>query len=116
MRGSRPQATIASMRERGGAMAVISSGFHKTHVTTAAGEINDRGLLRLAITGAYPTSRLTRTLRALRLADRGRVARLLERGEPIPEGRLRPLFLPELLDELARLFRRLPLLGRLYDR
>jgi glycosyltransferase involved in cell wall biosynthesis len=95
-------------------MVVISSGFHKTHVTTAAGEISGRGLLSLAITGAYPTSRLLRILRLLRLADKGRVARLLERGEPIPERELRPVQLPEILDELARPFTRLPALRRLY--
>ena len=102
------------MREQGGDLVVVSSGFHKTHVTTAAGEINQRGLLRLAITGAYPTARAKRVLRALRLSDRGRVARLMEREEPIPETKLRPLFIPELLDEAARLIARIAGLSRLY--
>ena len=97
-------------------MVVVSSGFHKTHVTMAAGEANRRGLLRLAITGAYPTARTVRFLEAARLAGRGRVARLLERGEPIPEAKLRPLFLPELLDELMRPLARIPGLGALYRR
>lgn len=96
-------------------MVVVSSGYHKTHVTTAAAETAGRGLLCLAITGAYPTARLQRVLRALRLAEVGRVGRLMERGEPIPEAGLRTLFLPEILDEIARLLARVPLLGRLYD-
>jgi glycosyltransferase involved in cell wall biosynthesis len=95
-------------------LVVVSSGFHKTHVTTAAGESSRRGLLSLAITGAYPTEPVKRLIRALRLAGTGRIARLMERGEPIPEQELRPLFLPELLDELARVFARIPLIGRLY--
>ena len=97
-------------------MVVISSGFHKTHVTTAAREASDRGLLRLAITAAYPTEAVTRFLRFLGLEKKGRVARLLERGEEIPRSELTSLFLPELLDESARLLSHLPLIGRLYDR
>jgi glycosyltransferase involved in cell wall biosynthesis len=104
------------MREHGGGLVVVSSGFHKTHVTTAAGEISHRGLLGLAITGAYPTRRIKRLLRSLGLADKGRVARLLERGEAIPEAKLRPLWLPEVLDELARAIARIPWLGLLYHR
>jgi glycosyltransferase involved in cell wall biosynthesis len=95
-------------------MVVVSSGFHKTHVTTAAGEISRLGLLRLAITGAYPTTRLKRILHLFGLAGKGRVARLLERGEPIPEAKLRPLVLPEILDELLRPLGRFRWLRRLY--
>src|SRR5947207_5838620 len=97
-------------------MVVISSGFHKTHVTTAAREASVRGLLRLAITAAYPTEAVKRLVRFLRLDNKGRVARLLERGEEIPPSELTSLFLPELLDEGARLLSRLPLIGRFYDR
>ena len=96
-------------------MVIISSGFHKTHVTTAAGEASDRGLLALAITAAYPTARTRRIAGTLRVADKGRVARLFERGETIPEDKLQALFLPELLDEVGRLLTRLPLLVRLRD-
>jgi len=96
-------------------MVVVSSGFHKTHVTTAAGEASARRLLSLAITAAYPTERTRRFARLLGATDKGRVARLLERGEAIPEDRLEALFLPELLDEIARLFTRGRLLSALYD-
>jgi glycosyltransferase involved in cell wall biosynthesis len=93
-------------------MVVVSSGFHKTHVTTAAGAAADRGLLSLAITAAYPTPRLRRALGRLGLADKGRVARLIERGENIPEQRLRAIFAPELLDEIARALTAIPPLRR----
>ena len=42
------------------AMVVVSAGFHKTHMTTAAREAFVRGLLSVAITGAYPTGRVRR--------------------------------------------------------
>src|SRR3954470_18023954 len=95
---------------------VISAGFHKTHVTTAASEASVRGLLRLAITAAYPTETVKRIARFLRLEDRGRLARLLEREERIPSSRISALFVPELLDEGARLIAPVPLIGRLYAR
>src|SRR3954453_198461 len=102
------------MHDRGGGAVVISSGFHKTHVTTAARAANDQGLLSLAITAVYPTRRLKRAARLLGLAHSGRIARLLERGEGIPQSRLRALFIPELLDEAARVLARVPLIGKLY--
>jgi glycosyltransferase involved in cell wall biosynthesis len=95
---------------------VISAGFHKTHVTTAAREASVRGLLRLAITAAYPTETVKRIARFLRIEEKGRVARLFERDEGIPGSQMSSLFLPELLDEGARLFAGIPLIGRLYDR
>jgi glycosyltransferase involved in cell wall biosynthesis len=95
-------------------MVVVSCGFHKTHVTIAAREASVRGSLDLCITGAYPTSRLKRIARQLRLADRGPVARLLERDEGIPKNRLCSIFLPEMLEQSAKVLRRLPLIGRLH--
>jgi glycosyltransferase involved in cell wall biosynthesis len=95
-------------------MIVISSGFHKTHVTIAAREASRRRLLRFAITAAYPTEIVKRVARLLGVADKGRIARLMERDEAIPGAQLRPLFLPELLDEAARIVNRIPLLGRFY--
>ena len=83
-------------------MVVVSNGFHKMHLTIAAREASDRGLLSLAITGAYPTAPVRRLIQRLGAERIGRVARLLERDEAIPRERLHPLFLPELLDEAAR--------------
>jgi glycosyltransferase involved in cell wall biosynthesis len=92
---------------------VISAGFHKTHETTAAREASARGLLRMCITGAYPTERFKRLARRLGIADKGRVARLLDRDEGIPADRLESLILPESLDEFGAMVGRLPLLRRL---
>lgn len=95
-------------------MLVISAGFNKTHVTTAAREAFDRDLLAMAITGAYPTGPVRGLARCLRVDQRGRVARLLERGESIPDDRLRALALPELLYEAARAIALLPRGGTAY--
>jgi glycosyltransferase involved in cell wall biosynthesis len=97
-------------------MAVVSSGFHKTHMTTAARAVAEHGLLTLAITAAYPTARVEQALRAFRLSDKGRFARLLERGEGIPEDRLRTVVVPELLYDLAVFAARAPVIGRLSGR
>ncbi|HEY3728962.1 MAG TPA: glycosyltransferase family 4 protein [Solirubrobacteraceae bacterium] len=89
-------------------MVVISAGFNKTHVTTAAREAHEHGVLTMAITGAYPTRGVQRLARRLRVDTRGRMARLLERGEDIPDDRLRALAMPELLYEAARTIALLP--------
>jgi hypothetical protein len=95
-------------------MVVVSTGFHRTHMTVAAHEASVRGNLDCAVTGAYPTPRAQRMLRMLRLDRVQRVARLLEREEGIPPTQLRPLFLPELLDEMTRLCARIPIVRRLH--
>lgn len=93
-------------------MVVVSAGFHKTHETIAAQEASDRRLLDLCITGAYPTERFKRVAQLLRLADKGRIARVMDRGERIPSAGLRSLFVPEMLDEASRLLTPIPVLGR----
>jgi glycosyltransferase involved in cell wall biosynthesis len=89
---------------------VVSNGFHKMHLNTAAREASDRGLLALAVTGAYPTRRFRRVLRLLRLG--GRAGRIEQRDEGLPPDRLRVLFFPEILEQLARALARVPLFGR----
>lgn len=91
-------------------MIVVSTGFHRTHLTVAAHEAHVRGDLRQAIAGAYPTPLVKRSVRAMRL-ERGRIARMLERDERIPPEHLQSLFAPELLDEAGRLLKRLPVGG-----
>jgi glycosyltransferase involved in cell wall biosynthesis len=85
------------------------------HLTTAAREASDRGLLKLALTGAYPTPIFRRLRRMLRLGS-GRLGRIEQRDEGIPLERLRVLFLPELLEQLARALARVPLLRRLSEK
>lgn len=87
---------------------VVSTGFHRTHMTIAAYEAARRGLLDRAITGAYPTPRVRRIARALRVDDHGRIARLLERNADIPFDTHRALFLPELIEESSRAFTVVP--------
>lgn len=93
---------------------VASTGFHKTHVTTAAREASNRNILAFAITSVYPTVRVKAALKRLRMTNRGRWARLIERDEGIPDAQLEALFLPELLYEAARLVARAPYLRRGY--
>ena len=87
---------------------VVSAGFHRTHVTIAAREASARGALETVITGAYPTAQVKRRLGRLGLGQSGRIARLLERDEGIPDEQLSALFGPELLDEVLREVTRLP--------
>jgi glycosyltransferase involved in cell wall biosynthesis len=94
---------------------VISNGFHRMHLTTAAREASNRGLLKLALTGAYPTPIFRRLRRMFRLGS-GRLGRIEQRNEGIPLERMQVLFLPELLEQLARALARVPLLRRLSER
>jgi GT2 family glycosyltransferase/glycosyltransferase involved in cell wall biosynthesis len=99
-----------------GPATVLSAGFDKTHMTTAARAGLDRGWLALAITGAYPTPRLTRAARWARLTESGRVARLLDRDEGIAPERLRAFTGLELLYDVAKLAARLPELAPAAER
>ena len=94
----------------------VSNGFHKSHLATAAREASDRGLLKLALTGAYPTPAFRRLLHWVPLAGSGPLGRIEQRDEGIPLERLRVLFLPELLERLSRALARVPLLGRLSEK
>lgn len=94
----------------------VSNGFHKMHLATAAREANDRGFLKLLVTGAYPTPAFHRLLRALPVRGPARLHRLEQRGEDIPLDRVQVLFLPELLEQLARGLARVPLLRGLSEK
>jgi glycosyltransferase involved in cell wall biosynthesis len=66
--------------------------------------------------GAYPTTRVRRTAHVLRIADKGRVARLMERDEGIPASNLQPQLAAELLFELVQVGGRIPILRWLHPR
>jgi glycosyltransferase involved in cell wall biosynthesis len=86
------------------------------HLATAAREASNRGFLKLLVTGAYPTPAFRRLLRALPVRGPARLRRLEHRDEDIPLERVQVLFLPELLEQLARALARVPLLGHLSER
>ena len=86
------------------------------HLATAAREANDRGFLKLLVTGAYPTPAFRRLLRALPVQGPARLRRLEHRDERIPLERVQVLFLPELLEQLARALAHVPLLRRLSEK
>jgi glycosyltransferase involved in cell wall biosynthesis len=94
----------------------VSNGFHKMHLATAAREANDRGFLKLLVTGAYPTPAFRRLMRALPVRGPARLRRLEHRDEEIPLEQVQVLFLPELLEQLARALARVPLLRRLSEK
>lgn len=94
----------------------VSNGFHKMHLATAAREANERGFLKLLVTGAYPTPAFRRLLRALPVRGTARLRRLEHRDEDIPLDRVQVLFLPELLEQSARALARVPLLRRLSEK
>jgi glycosyltransferase involved in cell wall biosynthesis len=102
--------------ELGPEAVVVSNGFHKMHLNTAAREASDRGLLGVAVTGAYPTRAYRRLMALLPFARRGSLGRIAQRDEGVPASRLRVLFWPELLEQLARALARVPLIGRYSER
>src|SRR3954454_22079040 len=103
--GTRPYTPPASVE---GPDVVVSTGFYKTHVTTAAHEAASRGMLRLAITAAYPTGSITRAARRAGVDGTALMRRFAERDEALPDDRVMALAAPELLDEAARAVARVP--------
>ena len=82
-------------------MVIISSGFNKFHLAVAAAEAERRGLLSCFITGAYPTPRVSSLTEFARLNRSGRVRRFLNRGEDIADFKVRPLWLSEVVYQVA---------------
>jgi GT2 family glycosyltransferase/glycosyltransferase involved in cell wall biosynthesis len=87
---------------------VISTGFDKTHMTTAAGAAWQRGDLVVALTGAYPTGSLTEWIRRAGVAEWGPMVRLVDRGERLPDAALRSLAACEAPYQVAKLLGRRP--------
>ena len=80
---------------------VISNGYGKYPLASAAVEAHDRGFLDAFITGAYPKGKPRRSLEAtpLRRKYRGFLARQVA----LPESVVYDLWLPEVIHEAARL-------------
>lgn len=82
-------------------MVVVSNGFSKFHLATAAAEADRRGLLSAFLTGAYPT-RLVRSILALPwLRSNPKLNRLKARAEQLDERLVHAFFLPELFYHLG---------------
>ncbi len=84
---------------------VISNGLNRFHLAVAAAEMARLDRLALMLTGGYPTRRVASLVGVLGLARQPRLARLLDRGEDIPENLVEPLWRPELLSQLASVAR-----------
>jgi glycosyltransferase involved in cell wall biosynthesis len=99
----------ATADERAPALAapkvVISNGLNRFHLAVAAAEVARSERLALMLTGAYPTRRIASLVAALELDRQPRFARLIDRGEDIPENLIERLWSPELLSQLASVAR-----------
>jgi glycosyltransferase involved in cell wall biosynthesis len=82
-------------------MVIISNGYSKFHLATAASEANRRGMLSAFLTGAYPTPIVRSLLSLPVLRTNRKLNRLMARLEPIDDYRVYAFFLPELLYHFA---------------
>lgn len=74
---------------------VISNGFNRFQLAVAAAEAHKRGMLGLFLTGAYPTPMARIFISAAGLVRQHRFARLLDRGEEIPDHLVHSFFFAE---------------------
>ncbi|MGD9217570.1 MAG: hypothetical protein PVJ84_22355, partial [Desulfobacteraceae bacterium] len=84
-------------------MIVISNGFNKFHLTSAAAELNRTGLLSLLITGAYPKNILIKYGSFESLQKNAKYQRLLARGDNVDDKHVRALVLPEMMHAMSLL-------------
>lgn len=84
-----------------GPRVVISNGLNRFHLSVAAAEVARSERLALMLTGGYPTRCVAGLLGALGVAGRPSMARLIDRGDEIPENLVQPLWGPELLGQLG---------------
>jgi glycosyltransferase involved in cell wall biosynthesis len=82
-------------------MIVISNGFNKFHLTSAASELNKAGLLRLLITGAYPTAAVRFANRIPWVSKYPKYRRLLARKDALDDRKVRSFWLPEFIQMAA---------------
>ena len=83
-------------------MIVISNGFSKFHIATAAARAAAAGRLDRFITGAYPTPLVRRVANLIGGTGSRKLERLLARREAIPDNRVTALWQSELYDVFAR--------------
>ena len=72
-------------------MIIVSNGFNKFFLASAASELARRGLLAALVTGAYPTPGIGRPFASAGSQEQRRLARLLARSEPIPAQLVLPI-------------------------
>ena len=104
---------------KGQDMVIVSNGFNKFFLASAASELARRQLLSALVTGAYPTPGIRQAIRASGLAGTRKLARLLARSEPIPDHLVRSDWMSEGLHVIGAGLQRLPptrTLGQAIDR
>lgn len=84
-------------------MIVMSNGFSRFHLATAAAQLAALNRLTLLITGPYPVPAIRRALRLARLDATSKGHRLLARVEAIDDTMVRSLWAGEALYYLGRL-------------
>lgn len=86
-------------------MVVMSNGFSRFHLSTAAAQLAKLDRLTLLITGPYPTPVVRRLLHLVQLDATSKGHRLLARTEAINDAKVRSLWIGEVFYALGRLFR-----------
>lgn len=84
-------------------MIVMSNGFSRFHLATAAAQLAALNRLTLLITGPYPMPLIRHALRLTRLDTTSKGHRLVSRVEAISDEMIRPLWLGEALYSLGRI-------------
>jgi glycosyltransferase involved in cell wall biosynthesis len=88
-------------------VVIVSNGFNKFHLTSAAAELDQIGMLSLLITGAYP-GRWVKTVGRYSCMDKYlKFQRLLARRDDVDDRKVKSLWLPEAIQSTARLSSRL---------
>ena len=86
---------------RAAPQVVISNGFGRFHLRTAAVEAARRGVLAGFITGGYPVPRLVRWIEAAGLSRAPPIGRFLARAAPVPDEHVHALWAGEPFSQLG---------------
>lgn len=81
---------------------IITNGFDRHHLLTAAVEAERLGRLGCCLTGFYPTTRLCGRLKMMGLFRQKRIARLMDRKVALPDERLRTMPMLETIGHLGK--------------
>jgi len=93
-------------------MIIINNGFKKFHMAVAAAELARKDMLIALSTGAYPKSKVIRIIELLRLKNNSRIARLIDRGEDIPENLISADWVSDFINMFSSLIRQINLLSQ----
>jgi glycosyltransferase involved in cell wall biosynthesis len=82
-------------------MVIVSNGFDKFHLATAAAELHRQRMLSLLITGAYPSAAIRHVAGIVAGFAPKKIARLRARSEDLPDRIVKAQWLPEATYRIA---------------